>query len=286
MNNFEFKKERNIEFQKDRHIPFGYDGWLAPDGTFFASNSLSEQSLHDRCATYILQEYREEVIKRLGILGKSITDEDLRLSPARSILGFATYLLISHGMPQYAYIEGELTAMQIGSLVQAGLVLPEEVTKTLENKLPKKEQIIGDLDLISLPEAIKEELLKKIAQFYQIPGKGILLSNIGNFVDNGQTIYIRFDYKDVAQKLFALLTKNAVGEIVSFAIGRHFGGEIVVCYRELASGLIVVLEKKSHSLNERLEFGLVNFVIEDFWIYIQTKEWVDRRYEKQMSRSS
>ncbi len=38
MNNFEFKKERNIEFQKDRHIPFGYDGWLAPDGTFFASN--------------------------------------------------------------------------------------------------------------------------------------------------------------------------------------------------------------------------------------------------------
>ncbi len=245
-----------------------------------------KESLHDQCATYILQKYREEVIKRLEILGKSITDEDLQCLPARTILGFATYLLISHGMPQYSYIEGELTAMQIGSLVQAGLVLPEEVTKTLENKLPKKEQIIGDLDLISLPEAIKEELLKKIAQFYQIPGKGILLSNIENFVDNGQTIYIRFDYKDVAQKLFALLTRNAVEQEVSFAIDRYLGGEVAVCYRELTNGLIVVLEKKSHSLNEKLDLGLSNFVIEDFWIYIQTKEWVDRRYEKQMSRSS
>lgn len=261
------------------------DGWLTPDGDFFISNRLGEKQLHGECADYIYKIQKDRVLERMRVLGTTMDKDDEENLPARVILGRAGYLLISHRMPQYGFISGELTPIQVGSLANSGFDLPPEVSEIFESKLQDKQQLLAELKTETLPVPVMREVLEKVNRLYTSPGVGISFSNIGNFVGERAEVQVNFDHEEISRKLFLELTKKGSGDEVAFDIDRELGGGVKVRYKKLGDELAVVLEEKSHSINERLDMNAKDFVIEDFWIYVQTLDWIARRYERGMKKT-
>lgn len=263
-----------------------YDGWLTPEGGFFISNRLGEKQLHGECADYIYKVQKDRVLERMQVLGTAIDKDDEENLPARVILGRAGYLLISHRMPQYGFISGELTPIQVGTLANSGFDLPPEISEVFESKLQDKQQLLAELRMKTLPVPIMREVMEKVDRLYTSPGVGITFSNVGNFVGERAEIQVDFDYEEISRKLFLELAKKGSGDEVTFDFDRELGGGVKVRYKKLGDKLAVVLEEKSHSINERLEMNSRDFVIEDYWIYVQTLDWIARRYERRMKRVS
>ena len=164
------EKEPKPKFPNYGVILQARDGWLSPAGRF--TTCAPEQ--HDECAKYLCWINAEEIDKTIHHRVPDLTEVDLESQSARWRLGQSGFLLISHNLPNYGG-SSELSRKQISMLMDAGYVLPQEMTEGLLRELPTKQEIIEKINTSHFSDNIHKQLLTETNDFYVKPGIGLHL---------------------------------------------------------------------------------------------------------------